>query len=70
MTANPILSEIRQTRDDLAEQSGYDLQRLFEYARQREREAAAKGTQFVSFSGADEAMGTCVLREEPPARET
>lgn len=69
-TTDPIFNEIRQTCDDLAQQSGYDLQRLFEYARQRERDAVAKGTKFVSFAGADAATGSCVLREEPPTRQT
>ena len=29
MKLNTILTEIRQTRDDLARETGYDLQRLF-----------------------------------------
>ena len=35
---DPILTEIRQTRDDLARETGYDLQQLFDYVRERERE--------------------------------
>ena len=45
---NKILTEIRQTRDTLARETGYDLQRLFNYVREREREAAARGVTFVS----------------------
>ena len=45
---NKILTEIRQTRDDLARETGYDVQRLFDYIREREREAAARGVKFVS----------------------
>ena len=45
---NKILTEISQTRDDLAHETGYDLQRLFDYVREREREAAARGVKLVS----------------------
>ena len=44
---NKILTEIRQTRDGLARETGYDLQRLFDYVREREREAAARGVKLV-----------------------
>lgn len=66
MTTNPILNEIRQTRDQLAQEAGHDLKRLFEYARKREREASAKGVKFVSFARSGAATESCVLREEPP----
>ena len=60
-----MLTEIRQTRDDLARESGYDLQRLFDYVREREREAATKGVKFVS--PAPRVIETAgLLREEPP----
>ena len=42
---NKILTQIRQTRDDLAHETGYDLQPLFDYVREREREAAARAAQ-------------------------
>lgn len=48
MKPNKLLTEIRQTRDDLARETGYDLQRLFAYVREREREAAVRGVKFVS----------------------
>lgn len=65
MKTNPILTEIRQTRDDLARETGYDLNRLFDYVREREREAAARGVKFVSPAprGAETAYA---LREEAP----
>ena len=43
MKPNELLAEIRRTRDDLAHETGYDLKRLFDYVREREREAAARG---------------------------
>lgn len=48
MKTNPILTEIRQTRDAFAQDHGYDVRRLFDYVRQREREAAARGVKFIS----------------------
>ena len=46
MNTNEILTEIRQTRDDLAREAGYDLNRLFGHVQQCEREAAARGVCF------------------------
>jgi hypothetical protein len=64
---NEILAEIRQTRDDLARETGYDLKRLFDYVREREREAAARGVKFVSPAprGKETAY---TLRENPPKK--
>jgi hypothetical protein len=50
MKTNDILSEIRRTRDDLAQEAGYNLQQLFDYVCQREREAVARGVKFVSHA--------------------
>jgi hypothetical protein len=66
MKANPILREIRQTRDALARETGYDLQRLFSYIRERERESAAHGAKFVSFAEVTPSESP-LLREEPPS---
>ena len=68
MKPNKILTEIRQTRDDLARETGYDLQRLFDYVREREREAAARGVKFVS-PAPRETETTDALREEPPEQK-
>ena len=65
---NKILTEIRQTRDDLAREIGYSLQRLFDYVRECEREAAARGVKFVS-PAQREAATACLLREEPPKQK-
>ena len=61
---NRILTEIRQTRDDLARETGYDLKRLFDYVREREREASARGVKFVSPAPRENETA-CSLREEP-----
>ena len=68
MKTNAILTEIRQTRDDLARQTGYDLKQLFDYVRAREREAAARGVKFVSPAPREKETG-CSLREEPPQQK-
>jgi len=65
---DPILQEICQTRDDLARETGYDLQRLFDYVRERERESAACGAKFVSFAEAKHDEPTALVREDPPKR--
>ena len=66
MKPDPILKEIRQTRDDLALETGYDLHRLFDYVRERERESAARGAKFVSFAKAEDAESAALVREDPP----
>ena len=67
MKPNTILTEIRQTRDDLARETGYDLKRLFDYVREREREAAARGVMFVSPAPREKETAYS-LREEPPKK--
>ena len=61
---NKILTEIRRTRDDLARETGYDLQRLFNYVRERERESASRGVKFVSPEPREKETAYA-LREEP-----
>ena len=68
MKPNKILTEIRQTRDDLARETGYDLKRLFDYVREREREAAVRGVKFVS-PAAREKEAAYSLRDEPPKKK-
>jgi hypothetical protein len=51
MEPNPILTEIRRTRDELARKSGHDVRKFMDYIREREREAAARGVKFVSPAG-------------------
>lgn len=47
MEPNPILTEIRRTRDELARKSGHDVRKFMDFIRQREREAAARGVKFA-----------------------
>ena len=39
MEPNPVLTEIRRTRDELARKSGYDVRKFMDFIREREREA-------------------------------
>ena len=65
MKPNKILTEIRQTRDDLAAETGNDLKQLFDFVRTREREAAASGVKFISPAPREPEV-SYALREEPP----
>ena len=47
MEPNPILAEIRRTRDELARKSGHDVRKFMDFIRAREREAAARGVKFA-----------------------
>ena len=47
MKTNPILDEIRQTREQLFAEAGNDLNRFFEMMREREAAAKARGVVFV-----------------------
>lgn len=44
---NPILAEIRQTREALMAEAGGDLNRFFEMVRERQEAAKARGVVFV-----------------------
>ena len=50
MEPNPILTEIRRTRDELARKSGYDVRKFMDFIRKREREAAERGVKFAPVS--------------------
>ncbi len=50
MKTNPILKEIRATRDHLAEEAGYDLRRLFKMARLIQDAAEARGETIIRKS--------------------
>ena len=68
MKPNHILTEIRQTRDDLARETGYDLKQLFDYVREREREAAGRGVKFVSPAPREKETADS-LREQTPKQK-
>ena len=47
MEPNPILIEIRRTRDELARKSGYDVRKFMAFIRERERQSATRGVGFA-----------------------
>jgi hypothetical protein len=47
MKSNPILKEIRRTRDKIAEETGMSLERLFDLAKEYEHAAQARGEVVV-----------------------
>lgn len=65
MKPNAILAEIRQTRDDLARETGYDLKRLFDFVRERERHAAVRGVKFVSPAPREQPDTAGALHDKP-----
>ena len=65
MKENEILSEIHRVREEIARECGYDVHKIFDYVREREREAAARGVKFVSPAPREKET-SCALREEPP----
>jgi hypothetical protein len=66
VTQNPILAEIRHTRDELARKSGYDVRKMMNFIREREREAKARGVRYVSAAQRQDAEAqSSVVREEP-----
>jgi hypothetical protein len=60
MNANPILKEIRQTRDQLAEEAGMDLKRLFATVAKQENATKAGGETLIPSPS-----HTAVVRDEP-----
>ena len=62
MEPNPILVEIRATRDRIAMECDYDLRKLLDRIRRREAMEKARRIQFVSFASQE----SSVIREDPP----
>ncbi len=68
MTDNDLLQEIHGVREKLARECGYDVHKIGERMRDREREEHARGVKYVSFAqprGAE--AESSVVREEPGA---
>ena len=42
MTDDPIVAEVRKHRDEIAKECDYDLRRIFEYFRDRQKEGGRK----------------------------
>ena len=66
MQPNPILTEIRHTRDEMARAAGYDVKKFMDTICAHGRTAAAKGTVFARLVLGEEE--SCIFREEPSER--
>ncbi len=42
LMTDPIVEEVRKHRDEIVRECGYDLRRIFEYFRDREKEGGRK----------------------------
>ena len=42
MTEDPMVAEVRKHRDEIAKECDYDLRKIFEYFRDREKEGGRK----------------------------
>ena len=62
MEPNPILVEIRATRDRIARECDYDVRKLLNRIRRRESLEMSRGVPFVSL----DSQGSSVVREDPP----
>lgn len=51
MQQNPILAEIRRTREELARKSGYNVRKFMDAIRESERESMQQGVKFLSGKG-------------------
>ncbi len=66
MTDNDLLQEIRRVREKVAQECDYDVHKIGERMRQRQREEMARGVRYASFvKGRDATVESCGVREEP-----
>jgi hypothetical protein len=65
MKPNPILKEIRRTRDQIAEETGMSLDRLFDLAKRQEEAARSRGEVVIP-----EPESCAVVREDPVVYRT
>jgi hypothetical protein len=66
MTDHDLLEEIHRVREKVARECGYDVHKIGERMRQREREEKARGVRYASFvqrRGVE--AESCVVREVP-----
>lgn len=64
METNPILAEIRNARDELARETGGDVERLMALLRKREEEDRAQGAAYAQPGGAAR-----LAEDAPPFRQ-
>lgn len=66
---NEIIEEIHRHREQVARACGYDVKKLMEYYRRREKESAGTKHKLVSYALRTESDNAgLALREEPPGK--
>jgi SAM-dependent MidA family methyltransferase len=63
MTDDDLLQEIHRVRDKLARECDYDVHKIGERIRQRQREEMGQGIRYVSLLQRTDAE-SCVVRED------
>lgn len=62
MPENELIAEVRQHREELARESGYNIREMLRRLREDEQYFAAQGHPVVSFVHENE-VESCILRE-------
>ncbi|MHB8523274.1 MAG: hypothetical protein ACYDH9_21320 [Limisphaerales bacterium] len=69
MNGNEIIARLHRHREQLARDCGYDVKKLMDYYRRREREHEQAGHELVSFvESAPSEKEPLSLREIPPKK--
>jgi hypothetical protein len=66
MNGNEVIADIHRHREALARSCGYDVKKLMDYYRRREKEQPAAGHRLLDNVSPAAAEATTALREEPP----
>ncbi len=67
MKGNEIIADIHRHRERVARVCGYDVKKLMDYYRKRERSRTGAGHELVSYVSAESAP--LALREEHPKKQ-
>ncbi len=65
MNGNEIIADIHRHREALSRSCGYDVKKLMDYYRRREKEHPEAGHRLLDNVSPEAAASTCALREEP-----
>ena len=64
---NDIMAEIHRVREKQAAECDYDVHKIGERMRRRQREEMSHGVRYVSFAEQHrEKPESCLVREDPP----
>jgi hypothetical protein len=66
MNGNKIIADLHRHREALARSCGYDVKKLMDYYRRREKEHPEAGHRLLDDGSRATAEAASALREEPP----